>query len=52
MHPGRQRVDHGKKDWSIKRSHTVDWLKLDPFMRKHAKKTDKYITETFDRVCM
>ena len=39
------------KDWSIEKTHRIDWSKLGPFMRKHAKKTDDYISETFDRVC-
>ena len=51
VHPGRSRVHHGLKDWSIEKTHRIDWSKLGPFMRKHAKKTDDYISETFDRVC-
>ena len=48
--PGRQRAHHGGKDWSIETSKQIDWDRLHPFLKKHAKKTDDYINETFDRV--
>ena len=48
--PGRERVQHSFKDFSIKTSRLIDWEKLLPFLKKHAKKTEDYISETFDRV--
>ena len=48
--PGWSRVNHGTKDWSKEASRQVAWDKLLPFLRKHAKKVEDYISETFDRV--
>ena len=45
-HPGRGRTNHAK-DWTVANTCQIDWEKLTPFLRRHAKALDSYIKETF-----
>lgn len=46
VHPGRGRPNHAK-DWTVANTSEIDWKKLTPFMKRHAKALDSYIKETF-----
>ena len=52
--PGRKRESHAKKrgdwDWDDSNTNQIDFKKVDKFLAKHAKKTQRYIEATFERV--
>ena len=52
--PGRKRESHAKKkrdwDWAESNTNQIQFESLDKFLLKHAKKTQRYIEATFERV--
>ena len=52
--PGRKRRSHkmkkSDKDWEDYNTNQVDWAKLETFIAKHAKKTQRFVQDTFSRV--
>ena len=47
VQPGRSRPAHAK-DWTVANTREVNWSRLGPFMRRHAKALDSYVKETFE----
>ena len=48
VHPGRRREGQGHdKDWTKENTREIDWPKLKIFLRRHAKRLNGYIQETF-----
>ena len=53
--PGRSRSEHknrGKKEWTRQNTQVIEWARLQSFLRKHAKVTDDFVSETFARVTL
>ena len=52
--PGRKRRSQKKKksdkDWEDSTTNEVDWSKLDKFLSKHAKRSQRFVEDTFSRV--
>ena len=40
----------GDWDWTLENTNKIDREKLDVFFKRHAKKTERFIEDTFDRV--
>ena len=48
VHPGRRREGQGHdKDWTKENTREINWPKLKIFLRRHAKRLNGYIQETF-----